>query len=90
MIKNNQYRLHLLPLRFAIILMPIFYACGGEAEKPKPPKEAADHPGAAPVANTYSGNPKHIILISMDTTRPGHFGCYGNPWIKTPNMDALA
>ncbi|MBN2446861.1 MAG: sulfatase [Phycisphaerae bacterium] len=26
----------------------------------------------------------------MDTTRPDHFGCYGNTWISTPSVDALA
>jgi len=26
----------------------------------------------------------------MDTTRANHFGCYGNPWIQTPNIGALA
>jgi len=33
---------------------------------------------------------KHIIFISLDTTRPDHLGCYGNPWIRTPNLDQLA
>ncbi len=33
---------------------------------------------------------RHVILISLDTTRADHLGCYGNPWIKTPNLDALA
>ncbi|MBN2802471.1 MAG: sulfatase [Deltaproteobacteria bacterium] len=33
---------------------------------------------------------KHVIIISLDTTRADHLGCYGNSWIKTPNLDALA
>jgi arylsulfatase A-like enzyme len=33
---------------------------------------------------------RHVIVISLDTTRPDHFGCYGNTWIRTPRMDALA
>jgi glucan phosphoethanolaminetransferase (alkaline phosphatase superfamily) len=33
---------------------------------------------------------QHVILISLDTARRDHFGCYGNTWIKTPNVDALA
>lgn len=37
-----------------------------------------------------SGQARHVILISMDTTRPDYLGCYGNPWIKTPNLDQLA
>ena len=31
-----------------------------------------------------------MVLISLDTTRRDHFGCYGNDWIRTPNIDALA
>ena len=38
----------------------------------------------------YSGPARHVILISLDTTRRDHFGCYGNPWIRTPRIDALA
>ena len=32
---------------------------------------------------------RHVIFISLDTTRPDHIGCYGNPWISTPNLDRL-
>lgn len=34
--------------------------------------------------------PRHVIMISLDTTRPDHLGCYGNPWISTPCLDRLA
>ena len=33
---------------------------------------------------------RHVIIISLDTTRADHFGCYGNTWISTPRIDALA
>lgn len=33
---------------------------------------------------------RHVIFISLDTTRPDHLGCYGNPWISTPHLDRLA
>lgn len=33
---------------------------------------------------------RHVIIVSMDTTRPDHFGLYGNPWIQTPFLDAIA
>lgn len=36
------------------------------------------------------GPARHVIVISLDTTRPDHFGCYGNPWMRTPRFDALA
>ena len=32
----------------------------------------------------------NIILIIADTLRKDHVGAYGNPWIKTPNLDAFA
>ncbi len=35
-------------------------------------------------------DPRHVIMISLDTTRADHLGCYGNRWIRTPNIDALA
>lgn len=32
----------------------------------------------------------NIVLISMDTTRADHLGCYGHEGIQTPVIDALA
>lgn len=32
----------------------------------------------------------NVILIISDTMRRDHLGCYGNPWIKTPNLDRFA
>lgn len=32
----------------------------------------------------------NVIIVMLDTLRPDHVGCYGNKWIKTPNLDALA
>jgi len=32
----------------------------------------------------------NVILVTMDTTRADHLGCYGYPNIRTPNLDALA
>ena len=31
-----------------------------------------------------------VIVILSDSLRKDHLGCYGNEWIKTPNIDALA
>ena len=33
---------------------------------------------------------RHVLLISMDTTRADHLGCYGNTRVRTPALDALA
>jgi arylsulfatase A-like enzyme/Tfp pilus assembly protein PilF len=32
----------------------------------------------------------NLVLISVDTLRPDHLGCYGHAEIETPNMDRLA
>ena len=32
----------------------------------------------------------NVIFIMDDTLRQDHLGCYGNHWIKTPNLDRLA
>jgi arylsulfatase A-like enzyme len=33
---------------------------------------------------------RHIVLISMDTTRSDYLSCYGYPHKTTPNIDAVA
>ena len=32
----------------------------------------------------------NVIFIMNDSLRQDHLGCYGNEWIKTPNLDRLA
>jgi hypothetical protein len=34
--------------------------------------------------------PRHVVLISLDTTRADQLGLYGNPTVKTPHLDRLA
>jgi len=33
---------------------------------------------------------KNVIVIMMDTLQFNYLGCYGNDWIKTPNIDRFA
>ncbi len=40
-----------------------------------------------PVKQTDRPN---IVLITFDTVRADFLGCYGNPWVQTPAIDALA
>lgn len=35
-------------------------------------------------------NGMNIIVIVADSLRADHLGCYGNPWIRTPNIDRFA
>src|SRR6266853_38683 len=42
-------------------------------------------------AAATSPNPDtNIVVITIDTLRPDHLGCYGYKQIHTPNIDALA
>jgi len=32
----------------------------------------------------------NLIVVCIDSLRRDHVGCYGNPWIRTPNFDRFA
>ena len=32
----------------------------------------------------------NVVVLCTDSLRADHLGCYGNPWIRTPNFDRLA
>jgi arylsulfatase A-like enzyme len=36
------------------------------------------------------GDDMNVVLIIVDSLRKDHVGVYGNDWIETPNLDALA
>ena len=33
---------------------------------------------------------KNVIVVILDSLQFNYVGCYGNKWIKTPNLDRLA
>lgn len=35
-------------------------------------------------------NIKNTIVVMFDSLQFNYLGCYGNPWIKTPNLDRFA
>jgi arylsulfatase A-like enzyme/Tfp pilus assembly protein PilF len=39
---------------------------------------------------TYAPAPPNVVIITIDTLRADHLGCYGYKDIKTPNIDSLA
>ncbi|MGA9527046.1 MAG: sulfatase-like hydrolase/transferase [Terriglobales bacterium] len=73
------------------ILLPIVLAAIASAQMAT---QEADVAQAA--LNHASGAQKpanadlNVILITIDTLRADHLGCYGDKQIKTPNIDALA
>src|SRR6266481_5368223 len=41
-------------------------------------------------AASPSDDPPNVVLITIDTVRPDHLGCYGYRSIETPHLDAIA
>jgi arylsulfatase A-like enzyme len=41
-------------------------------------------------AGPEPARPRNVLLISLDTVRPDHLSCYGNPRETSPAIDALA
>ena len=44
----------------------------------------------SPAGASAAGQKYNLILVSLDTTRADHIGCYGFDQVKTPNIDRLA
>src|SRR6266852_5128625 len=45
---------------------------------------------AQATAQTPEKSAPNVVLITIDTLRADHLGCYGYKQIKTPNIDGLA
>ena len=64
-------------------------ACGQDAAAK--PAQAKTQPGVARPRITRSDvKGPSVILITIDTLRADHVGCYGAQMVKTPTLDALA
>ncbi len=63
-------------------------ACAGE-EKPSGVVTPATGTPTV-VSGAGKGSARNAIVVVLDTLRADHLGCYGNEWIETPAMDALA
>lgn len=45
---------------------------------------------SAPAAGAAGNRAPNVVVITIDTLRADHLGCYGYKQIRTPNIDALA
>jgi arylsulfatase A-like enzyme/Tfp pilus assembly protein PilF len=46
--------------------------------------------GAAAARTGPAGGPLNLLLVTLDTVRSDHLGCYGDAAAETPHLDALA
>lgn len=76
----------------ATALVFVAFSPADEAGGPEPPaKRASDPPlPAAKPAPAVRPAPRNLILISLDTLRADHLGCYGYRRGTSPNLDAFA
>jgi choline-sulfatase len=61
---------------FLAATVPFTAASAQQVRKPAPPAKSQPRP--------------NVILITIDTLRADHVGCYGAQSVKTPTLDALA
>jgi arylsulfatase A-like enzyme/Tfp pilus assembly protein PilF len=64
----------------ALCSLAAFCVAQGPRKASRPAAKSAASPAAKP----------NILLVTIDTLRPDHLGCYGYKQIRTPNLDALA
>jgi hypothetical protein len=50
----------------------------------------ADKVARVPEEYLPGGAGPNVILLIIDSLRRDHVGAYGNPWIHTPTLDAIA
>jgi choline-sulfatase len=85
----------LLAHDLALIVVLLAGSSFGQGVAPAPATDrtpsASDRPIAAKSAVPSSVHAKHnVILVTIDTLRADHVGCYGAQMVKTPTLDSLA
>ena len=77
--RSTQYPIDFIPRPMRVLLASILTLIAAVAIFPR-------FAGAAPPGS----DPPNVVLITIDTVRPDHLGCYGYKFIETPHLDALA
>ncbi|MCZ6816123.1 MAG: sulfatase-like hydrolase/transferase [Planctomycetota bacterium] len=82
-------RLFSKPRRTRIVLVALAaaWSCNGCKS---PDQEDPKEPTPTEHKSKIGARGINVVLVSVDTTRADHIGCYGHPKIKTPNIDRFA
>jgi arylsulfatase A-like enzyme/Flp pilus assembly protein TadD len=76
-------------LTFALVTLIFPVAAFGQTNVGKPAKTQPARTTRPTAAQSKTTKPS-VILITIDTLRADHVGCYGAQMVKTPTLDALA
>ena len=85
--------IHIFVVLFAVVIVMAAgrTACGQAAATRPVPAKTPPAPGVTRPGVTRSDVKRpSVILITIDTLRADHVGCYGAQMVKTPTLDALA
>lgn len=72
-------------MHIALISLGAVACCGC-----KSPDQNSEKPFPPANKSSIGARGVNVVLVSVDTTRADHIGCYGHPKIKTPNIDRFA
>jgi choline-sulfatase len=88
MLRSTRVCFFALCLALAMALGTGFRASAQAPPAAKPGKSSTRTP--EPAAVTSKVAKPNVILITIDTLRADHVGCYGAQMVKTPTLDAMA
>ncbi len=63
---------------------------GNDQPDAKPPQSVPVRAALPTREGPIGGEGMNVVLVSVDTTRADHLGCYGHDKVKTPNIDRFA
>src|SRR5258708_10729655 len=83
-----------LPTFFSVVVMMVALGATAFAQpvttRPVPAKPQPRSSVSRYIITTSKVTPPSVILITIDTLRADHVGCYGAQTVQTPTLDALA